>query len=301
MIFETSLPLSPCSFVFKNQSSLFCCSYFLFFHYCHNCNHYYCLFYSHIIWLYFEVIFYRSLLSIIILIVIKFYIYFLSFYLFPILSSFLFHFSSFFSFFATFVRQMSPSCASFACHYIQFYPYWPFKNPPRKTPRPSKLSAKLKSLFPLLLYYYRSWASWTILYSISLQYPPILNSLKAGYPSSNLMRVCDTHNSSYISIHVSPLKKVRYIIITTAVRVCNWQHFLLITIVIIILINKIINHHNQCIFVQPSTHGVASKDSSYIFLEKGNKTTSKFSQSWTEERWNYPLFSTRFFAVSTHP
>ena len=105
-------------------------------------------------------------------------------YLFPILSSFLFHFSSFFSFSAifTFVRQMSPSYASFACYYIQFYPYWSFKNPPRRTPRPSKLSsklsAKLKSFLPLLLHCYtcRSRAAWAILYSISL-HPPIRNSL----------------------------------------------------------------------------------------------------------------------------
>ena len=101
MIFETLLPLSPCSFVFKNLSSLFCCNYFLFFYYCHCCNHYYCLFYSHIIWLYFEVIFYRILLSIIILLI-YLYIYFLPFYLLPILSSFLFHFSSFFFFFCHF-------------------------------------------------------------------------------------------------------------------------------------------------------------------------------------------------------
>ena len=68
-------------------------------------------------------------------------------------------------------------------------------------------------------------------------------------------------------------------IITTAVLVCNWQHFLLITIVINIPINKIINHHNQSTrcesFVKPSAHYVAAQDSSDIFLEKGNKTKKK--------------------------
>ena len=130
--------------------------------------------------------FYRSLLSIIILLLLYyyFYIYFFPFiYLFISYFKFLFVpfffiFFRFLPFFFTFVRQMSPSYVSFACYYIQFYPYWPFKNPPRRTPRPSKLSAKLKSFFPLLLYYYtcRSWATWAILYSISL-HPPILNSL----------------------------------------------------------------------------------------------------------------------------
>ena len=43
------------------------------------------------------------------------------------------------------VLQMRPSCASSACHYFQFYPYWPFENPPRRTPRPSELPGKLKS------------------------------------------------------------------------------------------------------------------------------------------------------------
>ena len=42
------------------------------------------------------------------------------------------------------------------------------------------------------------------------------------------------------------LKQVRYIIITITVVVCNRQHFL-VAIAIIILINKIINYHNQWI------------------------------------------------------
>ena len=108
---------------------------------------------SHIIYLILFSIyfFYPSLVSIII----KLFLYFLSFYLVRILSSFLFHSSSFFPVFAIFIRfalQMSPLWASSTCHYFQFYPYWPFKNHPRRTPRSSEPSAKLKSLFPLLLY-----------------------------------------------------------------------------------------------------------------------------------------------------
>ena len=84
-----------------------------------------------LICLYFQFIFYPSLLSIIFY---YFYIYFLSFYLFLIFPRF-FPFCHF-SFF----------CASSECHYFQFYPYWSFKNPPRRTPRLTELSAKLKSL-----------------------------------------------------------------------------------------------------------------------------------------------------------
>ena len=49
---------------------------------------------------------------------------------------------------------MSLSCASFVCYYFQFYPYWPFVNPPRRPSRPSKLSGKPKSLLTLLLWYF---------------------------------------------------------------------------------------------------------------------------------------------------
>ena len=62
------------------------------------------------------------------------------------------------------------------------------------------------------------------------------------------------------------------------------------------------NYHNQCTrcqsSVQPSTqtstHDVASPDSSYIFLEKGNKTTSKFSESFNRIKIELPFFSPRF-------
>ena len=67
------------------------------------------------------------------------------------------------------------------------------------------------------------------------------------------------------------LKKVRYIIIIITVIVCHLQHFFY-DIVIIISLNKVINHHKQCngcqSFVQPSTHDATSPESSYIFQEK---------------------------------
>ena len=175
---------------------------------------------------------------------------------------------------------MRPTYVSFACYYIQFYPYWPFKNPPRRTPRPSKLSSKLKSFFPLLLYYYtcRSWAVWAILYPISL-HPPILNLLNGlSFPEPH-EDPRYTHFLLYFNARFTCWRRLDRSFTTTAVLVCNWQHLLVITIVIIIPINKMINHHNHCIrcqsFVQSSTHDVASQDSSYIFLEKGNKTTKK--------------------------
>ena len=160
----------------------------------------------------------------------------------------------------------------------------------------------------MLLYYYRSWAAWTILYSISFQYPPILNSLKAILPRTSWGSAIHTFLVIFqCTFHL--LKKVRYIIIiTTAVLVCNWQHLLLITIVIIIPITKIVNHHNQCIrcqsFVQSSTHDVASQDSSYIFPEKGNKTT-KQQQQKNSEGFNTikvelpPFFSLIFCTINT--
>ena len=145
-------------------------------------NHYYCFFILILfIWFYFQFIFNPSIVSIIILL----FLYFLSFYLVRILSSFLFHSSSFFSVFAIFIRfalQMSPLWASSTCHYFQFYPYWPFKNHPGRTPRPSEPSAKLKSLFPLLLY------------TLFLSTPR--SEHLTGHPSPSLMKVCDTHISS---------------------------------------------------------------------------------------------------------
>ena len=91
--------------------------------------------------------FYLSLLSIIILLLLYLFssLLFISHFKF-IFVPFFFLFSSFFAVFFPFGRQISLSCASSAGHYIQFYPYWPFENPPRRTLRPSKLSAKLKSL-----------------------------------------------------------------------------------------------------------------------------------------------------------
>ena len=45
---------------------------------------------------------------------------------------------------------------------------------------------------------------------------------------------------------------------------------------------------------QPSPLDVASPDSSYIFLEKGNKTTSTFRESFNIVKVELPLFSPRF-------
>ena len=45
---------------------------------------------------------------------------------------------------------------------------------------------------------------------------------------------------------------------------------------------------------QLSPLDVASPDSSYIFLEKGNKTTSKFRKSFNIIKVELPLFSPRF-------
>ena len=62
------------------------------------------------------------------------------------------------------------------------------------------------------------------------------------------------------------------------------------------------NYHNQCtrcqssvqLSTQPSPLDVASPDSSYIFLEKGNMTTSKFSESFNRINVQLPRFSPRF-------
>ena len=83
--------------------------------------------------------------------------------------------------FFSFVLQMRPSFASSASHYFQFYPCWPFKNPPRRTPRPSELPGKLKSPLPLLLYCnYRSWA-WQF-YTLFLSTLPYLSFNRPPYP-----------------------------------------------------------------------------------------------------------------------
>ena len=101
---ETALKFS--SFVFNNQSSLFCCNYFLFSYYYHYRNHYYCLSYSHIIYFIFN-------LSLYILYQVLFLFYYFSvlffFRLFISYFEFIFvPFSSFIYFFAIFVSL----CAS---------------------------------------------------------------------------------------------------------------------------------------------------------------------------------------------
>ena len=89
--------------------------------------------------------------------------------------------------------------------------------------------------------------------------------------------------SSQVSIHISP---------TEESQIHHHHHHRRCLPLTALLLNRHHhphqqdNYHNQCIrcqsSVQPSTqastHDVASPDSSYIFLEKGNKTTSKFSE-----------------------
>ena len=131
---------------------------------------------------------YFGLLSIIIVPFFK--IYFL-FYLFLILSSFLFHFSSYISFFAIFlfsVLQLNPSC-----QYFQFYPHRPFKNSPRRTPRPFELTATLKIHCLCCFIIIRSWAgqfNFTLYFSLP---SPIL-IYGPSFPEP--LEVYETHISS---------------------------------------------------------------------------------------------------------
>ena len=95
LIFETWL-WSPCSLVSIIHLSLFCCNCFLFSYYDHYRNHYCFPILTLFIWLYFQ---YRLLYDILF----KYYFtifqfIFLPFYLFLILSSFLFHFLHLFPF-----------------------------------------------------------------------------------------------------------------------------------------------------------------------------------------------------------
>ena len=142
----------------KNQSSLFCCNYFLFHFYYHYHNHYHCFSYSHIIYLTTFSIYCLWLL---------FYYFIIYFFLFIYLY-FKFTFVPFFFIcflfchFCFLVLQMSPSGASFACYYFYFYPYLPLVNSPRRTPRPSALPGNFMSLYLSfglgLCLYYGSWA-----------------------------------------------------------------------------------------------------------------------------------------------
>ena len=110
----------------------------------------------------------------------------------------------------------------------------------------------------------------TILESISLC-PPIRIIYRAILPQASRGSAIHTFLVSFqYTFHL--LKKVRYIIIIIiTVIVCHLQHFFN-DIVIIIPLNKVINHHKQCngcqSFVQPSTHDATSPESSYIFQEK---------------------------------
>ena len=143
---------------------------------------------------------------------------------------------------------MSPLCASFACHYIQFYPYWPLKILREERQDHPNYRQKLKSLFPfafIIIGLELHGQFYTLFLSSTLRY--LTHWKRVILPRTSWGSTVHTFLVIFqCTFHL--LKKVRYIIIIpTAVRVCNWQHFLLITIVIIIPINKIINHHNQCI------------------------------------------------------
>ena len=99
---ETALKFR--SFVFNNQSSLFCCDYFLFSYYYHYRYHYYCLSYSHIIYFIFNLLLY--ILSSVIIILLFFCFSFLSFI------HFLFwvHFCSIFFIYLLFCHFRFPLC-----------------------------------------------------------------------------------------------------------------------------------------------------------------------------------------------
>ena len=124
-----------------------------------------------------------------------------------------------------------------------------FKNPPRRTPRPSKLSAKTQVPIPfcfcIIISLELHGQFYTLFHSSTLRY--LTHWKRVILPRTSWGSGVHTFLVKFqCTFHL--LRKVRYIIIIpTAVRVCNWQHFLLITILIIIPINKIINHHNQCI------------------------------------------------------
>ena len=51
----------------------------------------------------------------------------------------------------------------------------------------------------------------------------------------------------------------------------------------------------QQVKVQPSTHDVASPDTSYIFLQKGNANTRKFSKRFNKTKVELPTEPVRSF------
>ena len=179
---------------------------------------------------------------------------------------------------------MSPLWASSTCHYFQFYPYWPFKNHPRRTPRSSEPSAKLKSLFSLLLY--------TLFLSTLRYFIRTFNGSPFPEPHEGLRY---THFLFSFNARFTCWRRLGtsspspMLLSLTALLINRHRHH---------HPHQQDNYHNQCIrcqsSVQPSTqtstHHVASPDSSYIFLEKGNKTTSKFSESFNRIKVELPPF-----------
>ena len=169
-------------FRFKNQLSLFCCNYFLFSYYYHYRHHYCFLLFSYYL---FDFIFNLSYYMIFCLSIILLFFYLFFFLLFVSYFKFsLVPFSSFISFFAVFLSFCTSNESAIRCFIcmslFSVLSLLAFVNPPRRTTRPSKLPRKLKSLLPLLLCYYRSWAGQLTL-TISL-HPPIPIILRAIQP-----------------------------------------------------------------------------------------------------------------------
>ena len=177
------LKVSAVSFS-KYQSSLFCCNFFLFSHHSHYRNHYYCFSYSLIISLtLFSIHFFMMAYWVLLL------YYFLNLFSFLFIPYFKFIFVPFFFIYFLFCHffalQMSPSC-----HYFQFYPHWPFKNPPTRTPRPFELSAKLKTH---CLCYYIIIKSWAGQFNFTLYFSPANPILIYGPSFPEPLEVYDTH------------------------------------------------------------------------------------------------------------
>ena len=133
------------------------------------------------------------------------FLYFLSFCLVRILSSFLFHSSSFFYFFAVFipfVLQMSSHVLHLHVTIFSFIPTGLLKilreerqdHPNhRQNSRPFSLCCCISigiELDNFILYFSPP--------------PETLSDHLTGHPSPSLMRVCDSHISSQVSMHISP-------------------------------------------------------------------------------------------------
>ena len=102
---------------------------------------------------------------------------------------------------------MSSSCASSACHYFQFYPYWPgllkILREERQDHPNNRQNSRPFSLCCCIILGIE-------LDNFILYFSPPSDTLSnhlTGHPSPSLMRVCDTHISSQVSIHISPTEE----------------------------------------------------------------------------------------------